>query len=97
MGSTLDVRSIGDPARGDAGGGGVVDMARGVAWFDAVGEAPGEDGCGEERFVTLILRGRWPLVSSAAAEVSTSFSRDCRKLGPVEVSSAGAAGCSGCG
>ena len=48
IGSTLDVNDNGEPGRVDREGGGVVDRARGVAWFEVVGDAPGEEGPGEE-------------------------------------------------
>lgn len=44
MGSTFDVSENGDPGRVETDGGGVVDLARGLAWFEVVGEAPGDEG-----------------------------------------------------
>lgn len=43
IGSTLDVKENGEPGRVDEKGGGVADSARGLAWFETVGEAPGEE------------------------------------------------------
>ena len=43
IGSTFDVNEKGDAGRVDKNGGGVVDNARGLAWFEVVGEAPGEE------------------------------------------------------
>lgn len=43
IGSILDVRPTGEPGRGDIDGGGVMDLARGLAWFELVGEAPGDE------------------------------------------------------
>jgi len=48
MGSIVDVNGTGDPGRVEKYGGGVVDVARGLGWLDAVGEAPGDEYRGEE-------------------------------------------------
>jgi hypothetical protein len=42
IGSTLEVRGAGDEDLADIGGG-VADIARGLGWFEAVGDAPGEE------------------------------------------------------
>jgi hypothetical protein len=86
-GSTFDVNGTGDPGRVEEYGVGVVDVARGLGWLDAVGEAPGEEYRGEEwsdgaRYGKLSIR-LCPVPSSGAAEDSTSLSKDCRKLGPA--------------
>lgn len=44
IGSTFDVSENGEPGRVATDGGGVVDLARGLGWFEVVGEAPGEEG-----------------------------------------------------
>lgn len=52
--------------------------------MEVVGEAPGDDNCGEEWPVVDSSNGRvWPFVSSGAADDSTSLSNDWRKLGPL--------------
>lgn len=48
MGSTLEVRDSGEWERGDNDGGGVAESALGLAWFEAGGEAPGDECSGEE-------------------------------------------------
>lgn len=48
IGSIVDVNGTGDPGRVEKYGGGVVDVARGLGWLDAVGEAPGDEYRGEE-------------------------------------------------
>ena len=83
MGSTFDVSDNGDRGRAVALGGGVVERARGLAWLEAGGDAPGEETGGD---VLPVANGNavrvCPFVSSGAALASTSFSNDCRKLGP---------------
>ena len=80
-GSTLEVSGSGEPGRKTEVGGGVADRARGLAWFEVVGEAPGEETRGDEWPVADGREGRgWAM--SGAEDDSTSRSRDCRKLGP---------------
>ena len=77
MGSTLDVSENGDNGRVALWGGGVRERARGLAWFEVGGDAPGEETRGEELPVADESVGRvCPFVSSGAALASTSFSRD---------------------
>ena len=77
MGSTFDVSENGDNGRVAMWGGGVLEIARGLAWLEAGGDAPGEETRGEEFPVADDCVGRvCPLVSSGAALASTSFSSD---------------------
>ncbi len=78
MGDTVDVRGGGDDGRG----GGVI--ARGVAWFDVVGDAPGEEfrGDPDRSMGDDACTWRRPRGLTAGGAVSTSCSRHCRKLGP---------------
>ncbi len=67
----------GDKGRVALWGGGVVERARGLAWLEAGGDAPGEETRGEELPVADGKGGRvCPLVSSGAALASTSCSND---------------------
>ena len=43
IGSTFDVKENGEPGRVTTEGGGVIDLARGLGWFEFVGETPGEE------------------------------------------------------
>lgn len=61
-------------------------MAPGVGIPEPSGDPPGEDNCGGDegskaRIVVFCCRPG--TASAAGVEVSTSFNKDCRKLGPV--------------
>lgn len=86
MGSIFDVKDRGELGRGDVEGGGVMDLARGVAWLDVVGdEPPGEEGCVEE-YAPLGLMdnrvGTGRCCSSGVVDSSILRSIDCNRLGP---------------
>lgn len=92
IGSIAEVRGVGDNALPFECGGGVVEDRRGEEWFEGRGDKAGDEGPGEVWSAGVLDCTAdclyTPVLRLGVDESSTSFKRDCRKLGAAALFSA---------